>query len=85
MKVFNVEVQKEKEVIFWLVDTRLSAQIAEHLYQQLDLGAEGGGTIFMVPSGAAGLFKPQGELEDVPADADGSPAPEKIGEQSTEE
>ncbi len=73
MKVFNVEVQKEKEVIFWLVDTRLSGQVADHLYRQLDLGAEGGGTIFMLPSGAAGLSKPQGELDDVPADAEEKP------------
>ena len=58
MKVFNIEIQKEKEIIFWLVDTRISDEIALALYEQLELEDEGGGTVFMMPSGAMGLDAP---------------------------
>ncbi len=58
MKLFHVEVQKEKEIIFWLTDTRLSEAVADRLYRELDLGGEGGGTVFMLPSGAYGLDAP---------------------------
>lgn len=55
MKVFNIEIQKEKEIIFWLTDTRVSEAVAQQLYEQLELGGEGSGTVFMMPSGAHGL------------------------------
>jgi hypothetical protein len=58
MKVFNIEIQKEKEIIFWLTDSRISESIAAHLYEQLELGGVGGGTVFMLPSGAFGLEIP---------------------------
>ena len=58
MKVFNIEIQKEKEIIFWLTDTRLSEAIAKNLYDQLELGGEGSGTVFMMPSGAFGVENP---------------------------
>lgn len=57
-KVFNIEIQKEKEIIFWLTDTRLSDDIALSLFEQLELEGEGGGTVFMMPSGAMGLDAP---------------------------
>ena len=55
MRVFNIEVQKEKELIFWLVDDRISARIARHLYNELELSGEGGGVVFMMPADAMGL------------------------------
>lgn len=58
MKVFNVEIQKEKEIIFWLADTRVSESIAASLFEQLELDGEGGGTVFMMPAGALGLDTP---------------------------
>lgn len=58
IKLFNIEVQKEKEIIFWLTDSRLSDAIAARLYEELDLGGEGSGTVFMLPSGAYGLDVP---------------------------
>ncbi len=58
MKLFSLQVQKEKEIIFWLIDARLTQGIAKKLYEQLDLGGEGGGTVFMMPSGAYGLDRP---------------------------
>ncbi len=58
MKLFNIEIQKEKEIIFWLTDTRISETIAAYLFEQLELGGEGGGTVFMMPSGAFGLDAP---------------------------
>lgn len=68
MKVFNIEIQKEKEIIFWLTDTRLSDEIALALYEQLELEGEGGGAVFMMPSGAMGIDTPVliGEREDTP-------------------
>ena len=67
MRVFNIEVQKEKEIIFWLVDTRLSDRIANHLHENLDLGSEGGGAIFAMPSAVMGLYKPEAENFEVDA------------------
>jgi len=58
MKVFSLEIQKEKEIIFWLTDTRVSRGIAKALYEQLELGGEGSGAVFMMPSGAMGLEHP---------------------------
>lgn len=58
VRVFKMEIQKEKEIIFWLTDTRLSHQIASNLWRGLDLGGEGSGIIFMMPSGAYGLDRP---------------------------
>ena len=58
MKFLSFEVQKEKEIIIWLTDTRLSDGIARSLYTQLDLGGEGGGKVFMVPAYALGLDAP---------------------------
>ena len=58
MKVFNMEIQKEKEIIFWLTDTRLSQGIARHLITQLELEGEGSGAVFMMPCGAFGLSHP---------------------------
>jgi hypothetical protein len=58
IKVFNIEIQKEKEIIFWLTNTRISETIAAYLFEQLDLGGEGGGTVFMMPSGAFNLDAP---------------------------
>ena len=58
MKVFNVEIQKEKEIIFWLTDTRISQNIAQHLTTQLELDGEGSGAVFMMPCGAFGLSHP---------------------------
>lgn len=55
VRVFNIEVQKEKELIFWLVDDRISARIARHLYNELELSGEGGGVVFMMPADAMGL------------------------------
>lgn len=56
VRVFNIEVQKEKEIIFWLVDERISEAIAAQLYTQLGLGGEDGGTVYALPAGAMGLF-----------------------------
>lgn len=58
MKVFNVEIQKEKEIIFWLTDARVSGAVAHTLYERLELAGEGGGAVFMMPSGALGLDVP---------------------------
>ena len=58
MKVFSLEIQKEKEIIFWLTDTRISQGIAAALYEQLELDGPGSGTVFMMPSGAFGLEHP---------------------------
>ncbi|MGI6240013.1 MAG: hypothetical protein ACOYI5_10360, partial [Christensenellales bacterium] len=58
IKVFNIEIQKEKEIIFWLTNARISETLAAYLFEQLDLGGEGGGTVFMMPSGAFGLDVP---------------------------
>ncbi|MGI6233952.1 MAG: DUF1538 domain-containing protein [Christensenellales bacterium] len=58
MRLFSMDIQKEKEIIFWLTDTRVSEAIAAHLYEQLELGGEGGGTVFMMPSGAFGIDIP---------------------------
>jgi len=58
MKLFHVEVQKEKEIIFMLTDTRQSETVADRLYRELDLGGEGSGTVFMMPSGAYGVGMP---------------------------
>lgn len=58
MKVFSLEIQKEKEIIFWLTDTRISQGIAAALYEQLELGGPGSGAVFMMPSGAFGLEHP---------------------------
>lgn len=64
MRMFNVEVQKEKEAVLWLVDTRISDQVAERLYHGLDLGGEGGGTVFTIPSGAMGLNNAAVDVEE---------------------
>ncbi len=58
MRLFNVEIQKEKEAILWLTDARLSADIAGRLWEELELGGEGGGTVFMIPASAMGLYAP---------------------------
>jgi len=58
IKLFNMEIQKEKEIIFWLVDTRVSEAVAGSLYRELDLGGGGSGAVFMMPSGAMGLDAP---------------------------
>lgn len=58
MKLFHMELQKEKELIFWLTDTRVSEAVAKRLYEELDLTGAGGGTVFMMPSGAIGLDAP---------------------------
>ncbi|NLD33566.1 MAG: DUF1538 domain-containing protein [Clostridiales bacterium] len=63
VRMFNVELQKEKEAVIWLVDTRISDQVAECLYHGLDLGGEGGGTVFTIPSGAMGLHDIQEDAE----------------------
>ncbi len=55
IKFLSFEMQKEKEIVIWLTDTRLSESIARSLYTQLDLGGEGGGKVFMVPAYALGL------------------------------
>ncbi|MGI6689035.1 MAG: DUF1538 domain-containing protein [Christensenellales bacterium] len=55
MKFLSFEVQKEKEIVIWLVDTRLSQTISQNLYTHLDLGGEGGGKVFVVPAYAMGL------------------------------
>ncbi len=39
MKFLSFEMHKEKEVVIWLVDTRISDTLASSLYTQLDLGA----------------------------------------------
>ena len=58
VRVFNIEIQKEKEIIFWLTDARISRAIASRLHEQLELGGEGGGAVFTMPSGAQGLDIP---------------------------
>ena len=58
MRLFNVEIQKEKEAILWLTDARISADIANALFTELELGGEGGGTVFMIPASAMGLDAP---------------------------
>lgn len=58
MRLFNVEIQKEKEVILWLTDARISGDFASLLYTELELGGEGGGTVFMIPASAMGLYAP---------------------------
>ncbi len=55
MRLFNIEVQKEKEAVLWLVDSRLSDQVAAQVYEEMDLGGEGGGTILVIPATAMGL------------------------------
>ncbi len=55
MKFLSFEMHKEKEVVIWLVDTRISDTLASSLYTQLDLGGEGGGKVFIVPAKAMGL------------------------------
>lgn len=55
LHLFHIELQKEKEVIFWICDSRVSHLIAAHLYSELDLGGEGGGSVFMLPAQAMGL------------------------------
>jgi hypothetical protein len=57
-KLFHMELQKEKELVFWLTDTLLSAGIAAHLYHELELGGEVGGTVFVLPAGAMGINAP---------------------------
>lgn len=63
VRVFNIEVQKEKELVFWLVDTRISTLLAGHLYKELDLEGAGGGAVFMIPSGVVGSKSPAGNLD----------------------
>lgn len=58
MRLFNVEIQKEKEIVFWLVDARITDTMAQHIYNNLDLGGHGSGTVFILPSGAIGLDAP---------------------------
>ena len=58
MTFFNFEMLKEKEVIIWLLDARISDTIAAHLHEKLDLDGEGGGKIFLVPALAMGLLAP---------------------------
>lgn len=66
VKLFNIELHKEKEVIFWLVDGRISARIARHLYSELALDKEGGGVVFMMPADAMGLqSKPLARREEL--------------------
>lgn len=66
LRVFNMEIQKEKEIVFWLTDTRVSGQIAADLTERLELDGEGSGVVFMMPCGAFGLAQPIviGERED---------------------
>lgn len=58
MHLFNFEVQKEKEIVFWLVDARITDKMAQHIHDSLDLGSQGSGTVFILPSGAIGLDAP---------------------------
>ncbi|HHT15456.1 MAG TPA: DUF1538 family protein [Clostridiales bacterium] len=58
MHLFSFEVQKEKEVVFWLVDARITDKMAQHIHDSLDLGSQGSGTVFILPSGAIGLDAP---------------------------
>lgn len=58
VRLFNVEIQKEKEAVLWLTDARISGNIASRLWEELDLGGEGGGTVFMIPASAMGLTAP---------------------------
>ncbi len=58
VRLFNVEIQKEKEAVLWLTDARISGDIASRLWEELDLGGEGGGTVFMIPASAMGLTAP---------------------------
>ncbi len=58
MKVFSMEIQKEKEIVFWLTDARISDHIAESLTTRLELAGEGSGAVFMMPSAAFGLDTP---------------------------
>ena len=55
MRLFNIEVQKEKEAVLWLVDSRISDQVSARVYDELDLGGEGGGTILVIPATAMGV------------------------------
>ena len=58
MKLLSFEVLKEKEVILWLVDARISDALARQLYTRLDLGGKGGGKVFLVPALAMGIKAP---------------------------
>lgn len=58
MKFLSFEMLKEKEIVVWLIDDRISATIAANLYEKLDLGGEGGGKVFLVPALAMGLKAP---------------------------
>lgn len=66
--LFHMELQKEKELVFWLTDANVSAGIAAHLHRGLDLGGEGGGTVFVIPAGVMGVNAP------VPVGTDEEPA-----------
>ncbi|MHC1785591.1 MAG: DUF1538 domain-containing protein [Christensenellales bacterium] len=61
-RLLHMALQKEKEIVFWLTDSRFSEGIASHLYREMDLAGEGGGAIFMMPAGALGLWDDQTEI-----------------------
>ncbi len=64
VKVFNIELRKEKEAIFWLCDVKTSDNIARYVFSELDLGGVGGGTVFIMPASAMGLNMPPYEETD---------------------
>ena len=55
VKVFHIELRREKEAIFWLCDVRISESVARTVYSELDLGGDGSGTVFIMPASAMGL------------------------------
>jgi hypothetical protein len=58
LKFLSFEMLKEKEIVIWLIDSRISDAIASCLHAQLDLSGQGGGKIFIVPALAMGIKAP---------------------------
>ncbi|MDD4135215.1 MAG: DUF1538 domain-containing protein [Eubacteriales bacterium] len=76
MKFLSFEMLKEKEIVVWLIDDRISGTIAKNLHEKLDLGGEGGGKVFLVPALAMGLKAPGKAAEMLrPEPAEGSVPP----------
>lgn len=82
IRLFNVEVQKEKELIFWLVDERICYEMAQRLHHELALDGHGGGTVFMLPAAASGLHN--GKLPEIEASEPAAAAEEEIADKQTE-
>ncbi len=58
MHLFSFEIQKEKEIVLWLVDARITDKMAQLVHDTLNLSDQGSGTVFILPSGAIGLDVP---------------------------